>query len=152
MKLRIKETGELLEDVKFIDTTLHKITIQYLDDGVLRECSIKNLSDIEEVKDYEEAKVFWYIEGDGDIHHIRTELCDELEIHTMKQIGNHFESKEEAEKAVEKLKAWKRLKDKGMIKYSFHREKRGIDLDFYTLTLLAPRDKDSLDLLFGGEE
>lgn len=51
----------------------------------------------------------------------------------------------------EKLKAFKRLKDNGMIKYSFHREKRGIDLDFYTLTILAPRDKDSLDLLFGGE-
>jgi hypothetical protein len=30
-----------------------------------------------------------------------------------KLIGNYFETKEEAEKAVEKLKAWKRLKDKG---------------------------------------
>lgn len=30
-----------------------------------------------------------------------------------KEIGNYFETKEEAEKAVEQLKAWKRLKDKG---------------------------------------
>jgi hypothetical protein len=36
--------------------------------------------------------------------------------------------------------------------YSFKKEKTGIDLDFYTLTILAPRDKDSLKLLFGGEE
>lgn len=68
--------------------------------------------------------------------------------------GYHFEpcTEEEAEKAVEKLKAFKRLKDNGMIKYSFHKEKTGIDLDFYTLTILAPRDKDSLNLLFGDEE
>ena len=30
------------------------------------------------------------------------------------EIGNCFESREEAEKAVEKLKAWKRLKDSGL--------------------------------------
>ena len=63
-----------------------------------------------------------------------------------------FGSKEEAELAVRKLKALKQLKDNGMKKYSFRREKRGIDLDYYTLTILAPRDKDSLDLLFGGKE
>lgn len=156
MKLKIKKTGEMLEDVKFIDTTLHKITIQYLDDGILRECTIKNLSDIEEIKDYEEPKVFWYIEGDGDIHSIRTELCDELEIHTMKQIGNYFETKEEAEKAIEKLKAWKRLKDKG---FKF----RGIGVDHYEIddikyeieeppTTHDCQEMKDLKLLFGGEE
>lgn len=30
-----------------------------------------------------------------------------------KQIGNYFETREEAEKAIERLRAWKRLKDKG---------------------------------------
>lgn len=64
----------------------------------------------------------------------------------------HFEDTNECQDFYNKLLAWKRLKDNGMIKYSFHREKGGIDLDFYTLTILAPRDKDSLDLLFGGEE
>lgn len=108
MKIRIKETGELLEDVKFIDTTLHKITIQYLDDGVLRECVVKNLSDIEEVKDYEEPKGHWYLNYMGDVLHTEFES-----INPEKKIGNYFETKEEAEKAVEKLKAWKRLKDKG---------------------------------------
>lgn len=36
MKLRNKITGEILEDVKFIDTSLNTIEIHYLDNGVLR--------------------------------------------------------------------------------------------------------------------
>lgn len=31
-----------------------------------------------------------------------------------KSIGNYFETKEEAEKAVERLRAWKKLKDGGV--------------------------------------
>lgn len=106
---------------------------------------------IDDWEDYEEPKEYWYIGQDGvifsDIDTITQDYADRLQ-----EIGNYFETREEAEEAVEKLKAWKRLKDNGMTKYSFHKEKRGIDLDFYTLTILAPRDEDSLDLLFGGEE
>ena len=36
MKLRNKKTGVILEDVKTIDTSLAKIEIWYLDNGVLR--------------------------------------------------------------------------------------------------------------------
>lgn len=36
MKLRNKKTGEILEDVKYIDTSLTTIEIHYLDNGVLR--------------------------------------------------------------------------------------------------------------------
>ena len=36
MKLRNKKTGEILEDVKYIDTSLTTIEIRYLDNGVLR--------------------------------------------------------------------------------------------------------------------
>ena len=32
----------------------------------------------------------------------------------MREIGNYFETREESEKAVEKLKAWKRLKDRNL--------------------------------------
>ena len=71
----------------------------------------------------------------------------------MRSIGNWFETEEEAKEAVEKLKAWKRLKDAGFefcgwkgrfeehpgcIAYSFD--------DYY-----GGCAKD-LDLLFGGEE
>lgn len=97
MKLKIKETGEILEDVKFIDTSLHKIIIQYLDDGVLRECLIKNLSDVEEVKDYEEPK------GIVKVERSIVPTCVYIEYNT----------EEEAEKSVERLRAWKRLKHKG---------------------------------------
>ena len=144
MKLRNKKTGELG-------------TLTLSNDGetfiLMKERmythSVK-LKDLEEWGDYEEPKEYWYIDYDGGI------LCGESDNSSaekmMISIGNYFDTLEEAEKAVEKPKAWKRLKDNGMIKYSFHREKRGINLDFYTLTILAPRDKDSLDLLFGGEE
>lgn len=134
MKIRIKETGELLEDVKFIDTTLHKITIQYLDDGVLRECSIKNLSDIEEVKDYEEPK------GIVKIEKSIVPNC----VHIV------YTTEEEAEKAVEKLKAWKRLKDKG---FRFVRHSSTAD-GVHTIEYIFDDDipVEPLDLLFGGEE
>lgn len=36
MKLRNKKTGEILDDVKYIDTSLTTIEIHYLDNGVLR--------------------------------------------------------------------------------------------------------------------
>lgn len=97
----------------------------------------------------EESKVFYVVDLDGEI--LPSDFEDKT-IEKAKELGNYFETKEEAEKAVEKLKALKRLKDEGMRTYTFKREKRGIDLDYYTLTILAPRDKDSLDLLFSQEE
>lgn len=69
-------------------------------------------------------------------------------------IDNDFNSREEAKKAVEKLKAWKRLKDKGF-------EFRWIDMQTgqikYSLFLekgqkFTRGDEDDLLLLFRGEE
>lgn len=50
MKLRNKKTGEILEDVKNIDTSLTTIEIYYLDNGVLR---------IETEKDYHSFLQNW---------------------------------------------------------------------------------------------
>lgn len=66
-----------------------------------------------------------------------------------------YDNKEEAEKAVEKLKAWKRLKDKGFrfIGKTYETDKRfgsafyKLDDDTYSEDIV-----DDLDLLFGGEE
>lgn len=142
MKLKNKISGEIKEFSLFDGNELQG--------GVTLERLTKEWEDYEEPK----PQVVYYIDRDGRIvpyknieYHKRIFNAEQN-----KEIGNYFETREEAEKAVEKLKALKRLKDNGMIKYSFHIEKRGIDLDFYTLTILAPRDKDSLDLLFGGEE
>lgn len=82
------------------------------------------------------------------------------------EIGNYFETREEAEKAAEKLKAWKRLKDKG---FQITGWDNSIGDDYYktgqiVLNLNNVKNtewdeyerigeiKNDLDLLFGGEE
>lgn len=143
MKLRIKETGEILEDVKFIDTTLSRITIQYLDNGVLRECTVKNLSDVEEVKDYEEPKASMYITGP-------VAKDDNM-------VVIEFYNHEEAEKATEILKAIKKLKDYDLhIEWSNTPEYDENDDIWWCGVDFSVRegcDGDKLFyLLFGGEE
>ncbi|WP_407457183.1 hypothetical protein [Fibrobacter sp.] len=99
MRLKNKETGAIVDSIQPI---LGK-------DGY----SIKELND--EWEDYK-PKVFYYInENGGVLRYIPSdpEGEDETYIKYQKEIGNYFEAREEAEKAVEKLKAWKRLKDKG---------------------------------------
>ena len=63
----------------------------------------------------EEPEEYWYIDWNGEV--CRSDIHDER-TEQMKLIGNYFESKEEAEAAVEKLRAWKRLKDKGLKAFS----------------------------------
>lgn len=142
MKLKNKKTGQL---GNFI---INKDHFECVDLDYVPE--YRNLAELnEEWEDVlEEPKTYWYIYADTVMHAKWDDCLGEK----FKKIGNYFETKEEAEKALKKLKAYKRLKDNGMMKYSFKREKGGIDLDFYTLTILAPRDKDALDLLFGGDD
>ena len=105
----------------------------------------------EEWEDYEEPKRCWIIDTMND--------CVEdfdvpLNCPFNKEIGNYFRTKEEAEKAVEKLKAWKRLKACGF-KFSYwDRVSRDSVAE---LLILASVEKymgitEDLDLLFGGEE
>jgi hypothetical protein len=103
-----------------------------------------NLAELcEKWEDYEEPKTFFTIYYDGTISEFMD--GDDEQIRDMKAIGNYFETKEEAEKAVEKLKAWKRLKDKGFI-----------NEQVFTMNLnwCDPDDDDweAFHLLFGGEE
>ena len=155
MKLRVKKTGEILEDVKFIDTTLHKIAIQYLDDGVLRECIVENLLDVEEIKDYEGPKEYWRIDCDGALSHGRDEFNTPFD-NACKSLGNYFETKEEAEKAVDKLKAWKRLKDRGFVWQGWDESSMGNGM--CVIGCQIPENMwetdvgEDLNLLFGGEE
>ena len=74
----------------------------------------------------------------------------------MKEIGNYFETREEAEKAVEKLKAWKRLKDKD---FQFHGYNAlGVGEITFSVDFEDMDDegeigqlRHDLDLLFGGD-
>lgn len=142
MELRNKHTGEVIK-VKG-----EAFTIFYGEDEWLIFTSLKQLNDTWE--DHEEPKEYWYIDYDGVI------LCGESDNSSaekmMISIGNHFETIEEAEKAVEKLKAWKRLKDNG---FEFRRwEIIDGTINFMILPKGDYREKvyEDLRICFGGEE
>ena len=111
MKLRNKKTGEILEEVRSSMDSKDRLRIyDMLTDKYYTYNSLAELN--EEWEDYEEPKKHYSITQFGDV-------VDEVDgymsetIDEMKEIGNYFDTREEAEKAVERLRAWKRLKDKG---------------------------------------
>lgn len=69
-----------------------------------------------------------------------------------KSIGNYFETKEEAEKALEKLRAWRRLQEKGFKFEAYKPYGAGITFTIAHMDELAEDSKKDLDLLFGGAE
>lgn len=106
MKLRNKKTGEIvdnvLEAVKRLENDKDTFTLAELN---------------EDWEDYEEPKEYWFINDLAKAESrtgawYKEDFWNEL-IEQRNQIGNLFKTREEAELAVEKLKAWKRLKDKG---------------------------------------
>jgi hypothetical protein len=109
----------------------------------------------------EEPKEYWFIDSLGEIqHYTRDESMSSAECGFIEDshllIGNVFATKEEAEKAVEKLKAWQRLKEQGFRFKTYQRSPQGTydiyaNWDGYMPPLSWMIDKD-LDLLFGGEE
>lgn len=66
-----------------------------------------------------------------------------------KAIGNYFKTEKEAEKAVEKLKALKRLKDNGFKFKAYQLQEFNIK---FWLDHGYTKMGDDLDLLFGGEK
>lgn len=116
-------------------------------------------------EDYEEPKEYWYIDWTPEIgaYHTRDTGSDADE--RQKEIGNYFETKEEAELAVRKLQAWKRLKELGFRFIDWELDMKTIadgkiwfdvgvntEWDAERLLELKPEVKESLDTLFGGEE
>lgn len=97
MRLRNKKTGEI---IRFYDG----ITLNGEDYDSLAELN-------DEWEDYEEPTEYWCIDTFAyEICFLRKGVNKDRD-NFNKAIGNYFGTKEEAEKAVEKLKAWKRLKD-----------------------------------------
>lgn len=115
-----------------------------------------NLAELcEKWEDYEEPKEFWYIStltGVFFTKYMGDPFTGEEEKKYI-EIGNHFETKEEAEKAVEKLKAWKRMKKCGLRFWDLDTVhlKIGYSFENYTQEDI-PQLKKDLALLFGGEE
>ena len=106
MKLKNKKTGEVAEVTGIFNRNDKP-------DFVID--SYNSLAELnKEWEDYEEPKTFWYLDEMGVIKEFPSDMMDYKGIiDNYKKIGNYFETEEEAERAVEKLKAWKRLEDKG---------------------------------------
>lgn len=114
MKLRNRKTGEIVNAVNMTVSTPCEPVLGYEASGQIGEyASLAELN--EEWEDYEEPKTFYNILSNGGVIEKEGATDDMREefIKDAKEIGNYFLSREEAERAVEKLKAWKRLKDKG---------------------------------------
>lgn len=159
MKLKSKKTGEIVE-----------VEIKTKPDGYLKGRKIEtsygealSLSKLnEDFEDYKEPKDFWFIDPCVGVRLDSTdpELQDEkYDMKFLEEIGLKFDTEQEARRAVEKLKAWKRLRDKGFKFKGFEERDRGYigDLEIYThiepdYTTEYPELDNDLDLLFGGEE
>lgn len=151
MKLRNKKTGEIKEFL---------MVKRIKNDDLWKDGEYSSLAEFKEKwEDYEEPKDngYWYINDLGKVEF----SCEELDmldgtpnnILIRKIIGNYFSTTEEAKKAVEKLKAWKRLKDKG---FSFERwllgGEYGNTITFSNYIECDNETRADLHLLFGGEE
>lgn len=109
-----------------------------------RASSIAELN--EEWEDYEEPERHWIIDTMND----RVEDFD-VPMAFNESIGNYFDTREEAERAVEKLKAWKRLKDKGF-KFKSWKTNEGIvhiETSFNAWDDINRETIEDIDTLFG---
>lgn len=148
MRLRNKKTG-VIGEVGYISTSTGDILVSNIHDQE-EWYHYKSLAELNaEWEDYEEPKTFFTIYYDGTISEFKD--GDDDQIRDMKAIGNHFETREEAEKAVEKLKAWKRLKDDGFRFNGWSGIQMGSNIS-YIGEVYYEGCRDDLDLLFGGEE
>lgn len=172
MKLKNKKTGETgyyLHTHRDYKTGVLKVAV--LKDGVpfpefkpyepiYDYDSLAELN--EEWCDYEEPKEYWFIDEFGLVQKEIEYYYEENKeaVHDKRiAVGNYFETREEAELAVERLRAWKRVK-RDLVSLNWQRERDGsfsVWGEFKTGNTLRAdvyldiHSKD-LDLLFGGEE
>lgn len=167
MKLRTKFQDKDFKLGEVVDASImygcgDKIEVYCTEKSKLRNYnSIKDFTD-----NWEDApEEYWYVSCDGRALKATTDQDEYNEKHNSGHvsIGNHFSSREEAEKAVEKLKAWKRLKS---CKFRFERYTNIDNMNGNYIVICAnidtphnnliedmqPNMVKDLDLLFGGEE
>lgn len=153
MKLRNKKTGEI---GYFCFANWNDPVLIIMDKDGVQLAKYNSLAEMnaewEDVpEEPKESEHYWYIGYKNDIrrtkyHHI-SDFADNQVTATRKEIGNCFESLEEAEKAVEKLKALAEAKEDGLkIKgYYYNHE------DLVILADIGKCNKLTLDTLFGKE-
>lgn len=109
MKLRNKKTGNIYELNEFC---------LYNDKGFAIRPFLKSLAELnEEWEDYEEPKEHYFIAEYGEVFSLNEYdgFNNVANPEDYKSIGNYFETEEEAKKAVEKLKIYNKLKQKGFV-------------------------------------
>ena len=140
MKLRNKQTGEIIETV-------------IVDHGAEWEIEIRNVYTNEDARIYNslaELNADWEDAPEEAIQNVFMGGCGRVYI--------DYATAKEAEKAVEKLKAWKRLRDNGFkIKgWKFTPDMKQIEGNYVKIEAEVPQiliNEKDLDLLFsGGEE
>lgn len=155
MKLRNKKTGEIVE------LTTKRLNIN----SGSKNYGFSSLAELNaEWEDYKEPfSTSFYTIVDGKIKYCifyskRVAGCPDdawayfgdygrESIKQLKEVGLYFETKEEAEKAVEKLKAWRRLRGLGLFRWgSLNEVKAACDYRHY---VGIERD---FEIVFGGEE
>lgn len=153
MKLKNKRTGEI-----GYTAVLRSKAIVVMDENAIQLGSYTSLAELnaewEDAPEEPKPQVVYYIDRDGEIVPYRNIEYPKriFNAEQNKEIGNYFDTREEAEKAVEKLKAWERLKDKGF-RFLSNKTIGEYGSISYCLTYPATRREDEdLDLLFGGEE
>lgn len=159
MKLRNKKTGEIGE-LNYYDGFLQVVdtTSPLCGNSVMGEYATFSAINEEWEDAPEEPKEFWFIGEDSCVHSENDTVTQDF-VDRLESIGNYFSSREEAEKVVEKLKAWKRLKDKGFRFEDFEETDRGELGDFTIYAHIEPdysqkydEFDDDLYLLFCTEE
>lgn len=161
MKLRNKKTGMIVDLVEgYIKDSYYgqKIEIKPVAISNKEGYMYDSLAELnKEWEDYKEPKEFWHITSRGNFKRGNFNFVEDIGGEgdkERKQIGNYFETREEAEKAVEKLKAFKRLKDGGF-KFVELRAPNYGSSDIMTIKALCPwtsKNIDDLRICFGGEE
>lgn len=147
MKIKDKKTGEIIELALVLKT-------DYADDREVdtlfgEKITVKNFANLFE--DYENPEEYWSINSNGELLSCMKGISED----SRRPIGNYFETREEAEKALEKLKALKRLKDKGFEFKGCKEECWQEYNDKWCLSIIAETndyDEEEIALLFGGEE
>lgn len=157
MKLRNKKTGEIVEFRYLQSDHVAPLVLTTYENDKPEMYTYNSLAELErEWEDYEEPEGYWWISPVcADAVHCPKDAGDETDEYN-KEIGNYFSSREEAELAVRKLKAWKRLKDKGFRfdKWVWSAPENNIRgrINFTVMSYGAGASIDDLNLLFGGEE
>ena len=158
MKVRNRKTGKI---GNLVSTNWDEVVLKVLDDNGVQLGKYTSLAGLnKEWEDCEEPVGYWYVSEQGIPGRINFSWDSKESIENHKEIGNYFETYVEAEKAVEKLKALKRLKEAGLkvteFNYNLDEKYSGLANAIdgkicFKLVCYKDFDED-LDLLFGGEQ